>query len=159
GLGLAAGEGEGLTPGSRLGGCAAAWLQDATKTASSTAPIARLDRAAIVPSNVSPELLLQWERSAAANVTSALLALPSCGGQAPRQPLTATRSRASGLARQEFPESLFVEDRDPQLLRLQELGARVLARDDIVGLARHGSGGLAAGHTDRVLGGLARELL
>ena len=64
-----------------------------------------------------------------------------------------------GLARQEFPESLFVEDRDPQLLRLQELGARVLARDDIVGLARHGSGGLAAGHTDRVLGGLARELL
>ena len=59
------------------------------------------------------------------------------------------------LAGEQPAEPVLVEDRDAELLGLGQLRAGALAGDDVVGLLRDRTAGLAAGRADRLLGLLA----
>src|ERR1700726_2788428 len=58
---------------------------------------------------------------------------------------------------QEFQKCRFVQNRDPQVLGLLQLRARLRARDDIMRLLRDAAAYLAAARVDRLLCRVARE--
>src|SRR5439155_19589069 len=78
---------------------------------------------------------------------------------APHKRMAAERRGSRLLARQDAAECRLVEDRHAELLRLRELRARALARDEVVRLPGHRATGLAARRPDRIFGLFALEAL